>query len=328
MAQLEEQEPWFKRLFTSKCIKILLAVSCHLLVGPWLIVVNKEIMDRGFRYPITLSCLGQMTVALYAIFMVKTGRIDLREESKELLAGWNWYKRCLPVGVCKAATLSFGNAVYLYLNMGFIQMLKAFSPVLILTLAAVLRIDYPKPAVTGSVLAIAFFTACTVVSEPRGSLLGLCFMSAAQFSEALGLVLTQFLLKNCKFGVTEGLYVLAPPSVVCMWVAGLMGGEWYRIYTEKGYLFVLQHPLLFLQAATLGLFINALTFCVIQLTSSVTLKILSTARNVLPVIIGATRYGEAIPPTEWLSYTGSLAGFFSYTYFQMNPEKGDLCWNK
>jgi hypothetical protein len=32
-----------------------------------------------------------------------------------------WYKRVLPVGLAYAGTLAFGNTVYLFLNVGFIQ---------------------------------------------------------------------------------------------------------------------------------------------------------------------------------------------------------------
>ena len=36
------------------------------------------------------------------------------------------------MGLAHASTLAFGNAVYLYLNVGFIQMLKSFTPVIIM----------------------------------------------------------------------------------------------------------------------------------------------------------------------------------------------------
>lgn len=38
--------------------------------------------------------------------------------------------RMLPVGFFNATTLMFGNAVYMYLTVAFIQMLKAFTPVI------------------------------------------------------------------------------------------------------------------------------------------------------------------------------------------------------
>lgn len=44
---------------------------------------------------------------------------------------WRFFcTRMLPVGLFNAVTLMFGNAVYLYLSVAFIQMLKAFTPVI------------------------------------------------------------------------------------------------------------------------------------------------------------------------------------------------------
>ena len=49
-------------------------------------------------------------------------------EVKRVLT-WKFYlERILPVGLFMALTLLFGNIVYLYLTVSFIQMLKASSP--------------------------------------------------------------------------------------------------------------------------------------------------------------------------------------------------------
>ena len=44
----------------------------------------------------------------------------------------NRYRRVLPVGLAHALSLSTGNAIYLLLNVGFIQMLKSFTPVIVM----------------------------------------------------------------------------------------------------------------------------------------------------------------------------------------------------
>lgn len=47
-------------------------------------------------------------------------------------------------------------------------------------------------------------------------------MFTSEAAEAVRLVLTQFLLKNLKFGVIEGLSVLAPASAFWLFVASLL----------------------------------------------------------------------------------------------------------
>lgn len=53
----------------------------------------------------------------------------------------------MPVGVCGALTLAFGNAVYLHLSVSFIQMLKAFTPVVVLAIGIVFGIEKPETKV-------------------------------------------------------------------------------------------------------------------------------------------------------------------------------------
>lgn len=45
------------------------------------------------------------------------------------------------MGVCQALTLYFGNAAYLHLTVSFVQMLKAFTPVVVLAIGIVFGIE-------------------------------------------------------------------------------------------------------------------------------------------------------------------------------------------
>ena len=84
---------------------------------------------------------------------------------------------CVGVGVFKAMTLSFGNTVYLHLPLGYIQMLKAFSPVLMLFLLYITGVEKrPTIQVALSVLSIAAFTAITTTLETSATALGLFYM--------------------------------------------------------------------------------------------------------------------------------------------------------
>ena len=143
----------------------------YLCIGPGLILLNQHILKAlNFPFPMFLSGLGVLASGVLAQIVVKLGLVNLeRQESVQgvledtsslfilrlttlihhyyALIGVLWFKRVLPVGLAHAATLAFGNAVYLYLNVGFIQMLKSFTPVIIMLTGIQYTVDVSFVAV-------------------------------------------------------------------------------------------------------------------------------------------------------------------------------------
>jgi hypothetical protein len=146
----------------------------------------------------------------------------------EAVEGILWYKRVLPVGLSFALTLTFGNMVYLYLDVGFIQMLKSFTPVIIMATGKLVLVSFLCPYHLTSLLTVGYFaniehvsmpvcisviiislgTATTCSSTPKLSFLGMLVMFCSEFAEAIRLIMTQFFLQQLKFGVIESQYVL------------------------------------------------------------------------------------------------------------------------
>ena len=133
-----------------------------------------------------------------------------------------WYRRVLPVGLAHALSLSTGNAIYLLLNVGFIQMLKSFTPVIVMMCLYSAGVEKPTKPVIVAIFVISIGTAATCSFTLEYNILGLLVMFISEAAEAVRLVLTQFLLKNMKFGVIEGLYVLAPASAFWLCVASIV----------------------------------------------------------------------------------------------------------
>lgn len=113
-----------------------------IVIGPSLILLNKYILDElSFPFPIFLSCLGVLTSALVARIIIALGFVTV--EKKEAVLGHLWYRRVLPVGLAHALSLSTGNAVYLLLNVGLIQMLKSFTPVIVMVFLFIAGVEKP-----------------------------------------------------------------------------------------------------------------------------------------------------------------------------------------
>jgi hypothetical protein len=213
----------------------------------------------------------------------------------------------------QAATLGFGNLAYLYLSVSFIQILKAATPVMTMVILVAARLDKLSTPVRGSrrwravaaapdtlhpwqvtiaVSIIAFGTAISSWGELAFSLLGFIIMvlsgactaapgssclaerqpRAAEFCEACKLAAMQFLLGNMKLQLMEGIYYFTPAGFIWM-IIFIVPMELGRMRDEGALDIILGNPMSFLLAATLGFFVNLLSFGVIQTTSSLTFKV-------------------------------------------------------
>ena len=86
--------------------------------------------------------------------------------------------RFAPIGLCFAASLSLGNAAYLYISVAFVQMLKAGTPVATLLVSIVLGLERPSCRLAFYILLVSsgIGVACAAQVHPSvpGVLLPLC----------------------------------------------------------------------------------------------------------------------------------------------------------
>eukprot|EP00884_Botryococcus_braunii_P023437 jgi/Botrbrau1/9778/Bobra.85_1s0022.2 len=305
-----EYSVWFRRIVTVMACLSWMAVSSAL------IILNKHLMSTdGFHFPMALSGLG-MAFSAVASFIVC--RVLKLVEAKRTIT-WRFYgTRILPVGLFMALTLHFGNVVYLYLTVAFIQMLKAFTPIVTMVALFIAQLESPTARLISSVSLIALGTAMASYGELNFSVIGVVFMFLSETFEAIRLVMTQILLVGLKFHPIEGLMYLAPACTAWL-VLGVALLEWPRMAAENALDLMAAKPLLYLTAAAMGFGVNSLAYIVIQLASSLTLKVLGTVKNAMVVWIGIIFLHELVTPLQGFGYAVSLLGFFLYNYIKMNP---------
>ena len=73
---------------------------------------------------------------------------------------------------------------------------------------------------------------------------------------------------------------------------------------------------IFFLASVLGLFLNMVSYHLIQLTSSVTMKVLVVARTAMFVLFCFVFLGESITAVEFIGYVFSLACFTYYSFLK------------
>lgn len=187
-------------------------------------------------------------------------------------------------------------------------MLKSFTPVIVMLGLCFTRIEIPSQSVVLSILMISVGTAVTCSFSPQVTILGLFVMFLTTSFEAARMVLTQFLLKDLKMGVVESQYFLSSSTAMCLFTASALT-EIPQMIEARGFYILYDQIGVFVLAASLGILVNYLTYFVIQLTSSLNLKILGMFRNILLIVVSIFLYQEKVSTNEIIGYGVALVGF-------------------
>ena len=305
-------------------LQILVALPLYMLVGPTLILVNRNTMkDLKFKFPFTISALGLIGAGILSCILVH-GTKTVQLEKKDQVTKTFVVKNLIPIGMCTTGTLSFGNTAYLYLGVGLIQILKAFTPVITCFFMAILCVEKPSWLVVLSLIGLSCSMALATGGSADVNIFGVLTMLLAETCEAIRLVLQQKLFKKFSFGITEGLYYMAPISTFFLLVAASFIEFPKMIYQEK-YKIFLSHPGHFALSIVLGAMVNYMGSWLIQLTNSVTLKVLNIARSTCLIIYSVVVYNEEITNTEFVGYALCVLFLVAYNYsyrLQKNSQRG------
>ena len=249
------------------------AVVCvvYMLVGPLLILCNKYLLSRGgFPHPLLLTTLMQLSSSVVSFALVRV----LKVVPQHYDFPWLFYVRNIAaLGLASAVTLCLGNSSYLYLSMAFIEILKGFAPVVTMAVQTCFSYPWPRASHAGAVLAISIGTAIASAGELHLDLMGVAVMVGSIYFEAVRLILTQQLLGARALHVVEGLYYIAPASL--LWVA--LAAAVIDLPRLDVCALAAQLPRTwpaFAMVALLGFAVNVSSFLVIQRTNVVMLKLL------------------------------------------------------
>ena len=158
-----------------------------------IILSNKHIItETNFACPIAVSSLGSVFGWVASVAAVGGGAVRL----KTRLTFYQWCVYVLPIGVCTAVSLAFANLAYVYLDLSFIQMVKAFAPVVTFATLVAFKLDAydANVAMTLAVIVAGCFTASFQRMEAKDTRVGLACMFACEVAEAFRSAGMQYLL--------------------------------------------------------------------------------------------------------------------------------------
>ena len=110
-------------------VRTAMSIALFCVAGPLATIMNRRTMlASAVPIPITISAVGMAVTAL-------ASRVALRARpglATHNVAAPDYLRVCLPIGAAAAMSLALGLQAYLYLSISFVQMLKAFTPVIVL----------------------------------------------------------------------------------------------------------------------------------------------------------------------------------------------------
>ena len=275
------------------------------------VVSNKHLIkDAGFGNPIFVSSCGTIFAFVLSTILVHGKFVSVSEPKMTFK---EWLKVCVPVGFFSSITLACANIVYVYLSLSFVQMLKAFVPVVTYITHVFVGTDKYNSDFTVSLLAMVLGGMMCMNVSGKATVIGVCVMFGSHFAEAIRTVGAQWLLVNRKFGVIESMYYFAPatvvffiPLVVYFEGSSLLAPGISSIANKYWYLFVV--------SSSWGCLVNACGLGVVKNIGAVWFKGINNIKNILLLFFGILVYGDVVTVLQASGYALSLAGFGRYTY--------------
>ncbi|OGM47996.1 integral membrane protein [Aspergillus bombycis] len=275
------------------------------------VLFNKWILDSTeFRYPILLTTWHLVFATVVTQVLART--TTLLDSRKNIEMNSRMYARTmLPIGLLYSGSLVFGNIVYLYLNISFIQMLKAAGPVVTLLVSWSWGVATPSMEVLINVLVITCSVGLAVSGEIQFSLLGIFYQMASLFCDANRLVMMQILLSDDgqKMDPLVSLYYAAPVCAIMnsiiAWNTELRDFQW-SVVPNTGYLTLLSN-------AVVGFMLNVSIFVLIGKTSGLTTTLVSIPKNILLIVASVVLWHTQVSTIQIVGYSLALLGLVYYS---------------
>ena len=291
-------------------VKGVVSTVLYLVFSTAIILANKHIItETNFSCPIAVSSLGSLFGWIVSIVAVNTGFTELKTH----LTLQQWFLLVLPIGVCTALSLAFANIAYFYLTLSFIQMVKAFAPVVTFSILVLFGLDKFDFNIVLAIIVIVAgcFTASFGEMKAKSVQLGLGCMLVCEVAEAFRSAGMQYLLAARSFSLFDGMYYFSPATLIFLG-ALVYVFEWDQLTQPDHAAEVWANPLAFASASCLGFFVNLASLAVIQNAGSLTLKIVGQLKNIVVIVAAVLIYDDVVTALQIAGYAVALFGFAMY----------------
>ncbi|MBW0479589.1 hypothetical protein O181_019304 [Austropuccinia psidii MF-1] len=176
-----------------------------------LTLLNKSTYTTfDFPFPFYLLALHFASISITSRYLAKQFKpIEFENFHREI--NWEfWFKNVLFVGLSYGSAILCSNLAYLILSVSFVQMLKAFTPVILVITTALLDHRLPPLRTVLVVLSISTGVAIAAYGEIHFVILGVFFQLLGSLAEVSRLIATQKLLQDLNVDPLVALSALSP----------------------------------------------------------------------------------------------------------------------
>lgn len=306
--------PWLGK--RSSCSgPALISICVYAISGPCIIIVNKTIIkEHGLHAPALVSSMGILFTGVFTHLAACLGLINItpiRDKSSIL--------PIIAVGVCTSCSFLLGNKAYVYLDAGFLQMMKAATPALLMVALIVFRIEKISPGVSICSLVMVGGAVMAAFHTPHLNVIGISIQLGSQACEVVQNVMIQFFLQRLAFTALDAGYYIAPASTLCCFIL-----SWYlesETISKDGGQLVLSEAGWLCASGLVGVAVNFSSFFVIQFISSLMAKLVVVARSAALVTVLILAYGEECTPLQIIGYAITLVAFGGYSALKATEVK-------
>ncbi|PCG89919.1 protein of unknown function DUF250 [Penicillium occitanis (nom. inval.)] len=285
-------------------------IASWIALSSGVIIFNKWILHTaGFGFPLFLTTWHLLFATIMTQLLARfTTALDSRH--KVPMNRSVYMRAIVPIGIFFSLSLIFGNLVYLYLSVSFIQMLKATNSVATLIATWALGVAPVRLETLGNVSVIVVGVVIASIGEIKFSLIGFIYQVFATVFESVRLVMVQRLLSSAEFKMDPlvSLYYFAPACFVMNGIATLFFEipkmTMYDIYSVGVWNLVAN--------ASVAFALNVAVVFLIGKTSALVLTLSGVLKDILLVVASMVIFHDPVTPLQALGYGIALMGLVYY----------------
>ncbi|KAG2469027.1 solute carrier family 35 member E4 isoform X3 [Polypterus senegalus] len=290
-------------------LHLLTAVCVWLVTGTTISSLNKWIFTvHNFRYPLLLSALHMLTA-----IVIDYGLIKLRSEKHkgiEYNLTTNAKFKVFLLSLTFCASIAFGNIGLNYVQLSFAQMIYTTTPLFTLSISALILRKQHHILKYTAMMPICLGASFSILGEVQFDQTGCFCLFAATLLRGVKSIQQSILLQEEKINSVLLLYLMAIPSFCILFTAALVLENWASL--EVPVKFDSQLWIFILLSCLGSVLYNLASFCVITLTSAVTLHILGNLNVVGNLLLSQILFESEISSLSCAGVILTLFGMFMY----------------